>query len=517
MVTETYQNVAITEEAAGCLLCAGSPGPDGLATPAPCAKACSYSVPADAVIRALRFENSQGASNKLPGVVPCATCQTKSCLSACLKGKINRPVALDELMLAAAALPKASPKPVDLSIGFCGVECENPFFLSSSVVGSNYEMVAKAFRMGWAGVAFKTVATFSANEVSPRFDALRKESVPFVGFKNIEQISEYSLTENLSYLRRLKKDFPTKIIVASIMGQDEAEWTQLAELMTAVGADIIECNFSCPHMAANGLGSDVGQNPELVAAYTRATRRGTSLPILAKMTPNIGNMELPAIAAMEAGATGIAAINTIKSIMNVNLDTFTSGPDVRGRTSVGGYSGKAVKPIALRFIHSMKSHPALRDVPISGMGGIETWRDAAEFMALGCENIQVTTAVMQYGYRVINEMIEGLSLYLGSHGYKSVSEIVGRALENIVPAEALDRESICFPRFDKSRCLGCGRCTLSCYDGGHQALVQEPSSGMPILDATRCVGCHLCLSVCPVAAVTPGNRVPKEKLKNRAG
>jgi dihydropyrimidine dehydrogenase (NAD+) subunit PreA len=338
-----------------------------------------------------------------------------------------------------------------------------------------------------------------------------------VGFKNIEQISEYSLTDNLAYLRRLKKDFPTKIIVASIMGQNEAEWTQLAEMMTDVGADIIECNFSCPHMAANGLGSDVGQNPELVAAYTRATRRGTALPILAKMTPNIGNMELPAIAAVEAGATGIAAINTIKSIMNVNLDTFSSGPDVRGKTSVGGYSGKAVKPIALRFIHAMKSHPALWDVPISGMGGIETWRDAAEFMALGCENIQVTTSVMQYGYRVIDDMLEGMALYLGSHGYSCVSDIVGRALENIVPAEALDRKSICFPRFDKSRCLGCGRCTLSCYDGGHQALIQEPSSGKPILDASRCVGCHLCLSVCPVAAVTPGTRVSKEKLKNRAG
>jgi dihydropyrimidine dehydrogenase (NAD+) subunit PreA len=420
-------------------------------------------------------------------------------------------------MQAVAELQKTQQRRGNLSIEFCGVKCENPFFLSSSVVGSNYEMVAKAFKMGWAGVAFKTVATFTANEVSPRFDVLRKESVPFVGFKNIEQISEHSLTENLSYIRRLKSDFPTKVIVASIMGQNEAEWTQLAELMTAAGADIIECNFSCPHMAANGLGSDVGQNPELVAAYTRATRRGTNLPILAKMTPNIGNMELPAMAAVEAGATGIAAINTIKSIMNVNLDTFSSGPDVDGKTSVGGYSGKAVKPIALRFIHAMKSHPALRDVPISGMGGIETWRDAAEFMALGCQNVQVTTSVMQYGYRIIDDMIEGMALYLGAHGYDSVSDIIGKALENIVPAEALDRETICFPRFDKNRCLGCGRCALSCYDGGHQALIQEPSAGKPLLDASRCVGCHLCLSVCPAAAISPGKRVPKEMLKTRAG
>ena len=228
-------------------------------------------------------------------------------------------------------------------------------------------------RLRWAGraFAFKTIGTFAANEVSPRFDALRKESTPFVGFKNIEQIAEKSLEENLSYLQQLKKDYPTKIIVASIMGQNEDEWTQLARLMTDVGSDIIECNFSCPHMAADGLGSDVGQSPELVAAYTRATRRGTHLPILAKMTPNIGNMEIPARAAIEAGATGIAAINTIKSVMNVNLDTFSSGPDVVGKTSVGGYSGKAVKPIALRFIQSIRDFAPLKNVPISGMGGIE--------------------------------------------------------------------------------------------------------------------------------------------------
>ena len=201
------------------------------------------------------------------------------------------------------------------------------------------------------------------------------------------------------------------------MGRNEEEWTYLADVCTKAGADIIECNFSCPHMSGEGLGSDVGTNKDLVIRYTAATRRGTTLPILAKMTPNITNMEVPAIAAIENGATGIAAINTIKSIMNINLDTFASGPDVSGKSAVGGYSGKAVKPIALRFIHDMKANDMLKDIPVSGMGGIETWKDAAEFMALGCETVQVTTAVMQYGYWIIDDLIYGMKNYLWESGY----------------------------------------------------------------------------------------------------
>jgi len=494
-----YRDISLIEEVGGCLLC----------NDAPCTKVCPHGIKVDTIIRSLRFENKAGAANRLPEELPCRTCETKDCMQVCLKGKINRAVPVDEIMEEVSSYKKVEPGNVDLSISFCKVPCENPFFLSSSVVGSNYKMVAKAFEMGWAGVAFKTIGTFVPKEVSPRFDALRKEAVPFVGFKNIEQISDHSLVDNLNFLKHLKKDYPTKVIIASIMGQTEEEWTYLAKLMTEAGADILECNFSCPHMAADGLGSDVGQNPELVSAYTKATRSGTHLPILAKMTPNIGNMEIPAIAAIEAGATGIAAINTIKSIMNVNLDTFASGPDVEGKTSVGGYSGKAVKPIALRFIHSMKTCSKLAEVPISGMGGIENWMDAAEFLSLGCENIQVTTSVMQYGYRVIEDMIEGMQLYLCSHGFHSVSEIIGRASAQLIPAEDLNRDSICYPKFNRSKCLGCGRCYLSCYDGGHQALEQDLVTGKPIMDAKQCVGCHLCVTVCPVQAISQGIRMQK--------
>ncbi len=415
---EPYGEMTLREETGACFLCAD----------APCTAACPHGVDAARAIRAARFENAQGAALALPDPLPCPTCEGRPCLKACLKGRTGRSVAVDEVLTTLAQERPAQAGKADLSVTFCGVACENPFFLSSSIVANDYDMIARAFRQGWAGAAFKTIGLFVPEEVSPRFDAIRKEATPFLGFKNIEQISEHTAEENLASIRRLKAEFPNKVIIASIMGRDEAEWTTLARLVSEAGADIIECNFSCPHMAADGLGADVGQNPNMVTAYTRAALRGTARPVLAKMTPNLGHMEPPAIAAMEAGAAGIAAINTIKSVMNVNLETFSSGPDVEGFTSVGGYSGKAVKPIALRFIQAMKQHPRLADAPVSGMGGIETWRDAAEFIAMGCGTVQVTTAVMQYGYRIIEDMIEGMRLYLDEKGYGSVAELVGRAL-----------------------------------------------------------------------------------------
>lgn len=492
-----YSALLLREEAGGCYLCDA----------APCTAACPYGVDAARAIRSARFENLGGAALHLPDPLPCLTCTQRPCLTACLKAKTGNGVAVDTVLKTVVEQRPEPPK-ADLSISFCGIPCENPFFLSSSIVANDYEMIARAFDMGWAGAAFKTIGLFVPEEVSPRFDAIRKEATPFMGFKNIEQISEHTAEENLSAIRKLKDKYPAKIIIASIMGRDEDEWTTLARLVTEAGADIIECNFSCPHMAANGLGADVGQNPDLVAAYTRAVLRGTTVPVLAKMTPNLGQMEVPAIAAMEAGASGIAAINTIKSVMNVNLNTFASGPDVAGRTSVGGYSGKAVKPIALRFIQTMKQNPTLANAPVSGMGGIETWQDAAEFIALGCETVQVTTAVMQYGYRIIEDMIEGLRLQLDELGMQSVTQLVGRALGNIVSAEELDRGSICYPKFNRKKCVGCGRCRISCDDAGHHAIKLD-AQRRPVLDGGKCVGCHLCLTVCPTEAIAPGKRLPK--------
>lgn len=402
----------------------------------------------------------------------------------------------------------------DLSIEFCGVKCENPFFLSSSPVDNCYEMCAKALETGWGGVVFKTLGFFIPTDCSPRFDALRKESTEFVGFKNMEQISEHPLEESLEALKMLKTNYPTKVIVASIMGENEKEWEELARLVTEAGADMIECNFSCPQMTSHAMGSDVGQNPELVKTYCEAVARGSKLPILAKMTPNIGDMNIPAIASMEGGAAGISTINTIKSITGIDVDKMIGLPVVNGKSSISGYSGKAVKPIALRFIQQMRTNDKLKNVPISGIGGIETWKDALEFIVLGASNLQVTTAVMQYGYRIVEDMISGLSYFMEERGIDKLEDLVGIANSNIIPAEDIDRTFVIYPEIDKDKCLGCGRCYVSCFDGGHQAYTYNEETREITLNKDKCVGCHLCSLVCPVSAISKGEimfRDGKEK------
>lgn len=402
---------------------------------------------------------------------------------------------------------------IDLSIDYLGVKCENPFFLSSSPVGSSYDMVAKAYEEGWGGVFFKTVGIFIADECSPRFDNIAKESTPWIGFKNMEQISDKPLEDNLQAMYRLKRDYPDKVMVASIMGSTEEEWTELSKLVTETGADLIECNFSCPQMTSSSMGSDVGQSPDLVRQYSKAVSSATHLPVIAKMTPNIGNMEVPAIAAIEGGAKGISAINTIKAITNLDLTHMTAMPVVNGKSSISGYSGAAAKPIGLRFITQMKQHPLLKNIQMSGIGGIETWRDALEFILVGSHNVQVTTAVMQYGYRVVSDMISGLSYYMEEEGYKKVEDMVGLALPNIVPAEELERNFKIVVDIDHDKCIGCGRCFISCFDAAHQAINWNFESRRPSVN-DECVGCHLCINVCPVLdCIRPGKTLWKEDWK----
>lgn len=398
----------------------------------------------------------------------------------------------------------------DLSIEFLGVKCENPFFLSSSPVCSNYDMIKKAFEAGWAGVYYKTLGIFIPDECSPRFDIGRKESAVWTGFKNMEQISDKPLEVNLEYIKRLKKEFPTKVMAVSIMGSDEEEWKILAKKVTEAGADIIECNFSCPQMTSSAMGSDVGQNPELVEKYTRAVVESTHLPVVAKMTPNIGNMEIPALAAKRGGASGIAAINTIKAITNIDLENLTAMPVVNAKSSISGYSGAAVKPIALRFITQLKQNEELKNMPITGMGGIETWRDALEFLLVGSGNLQVTTSVMQYGYRIVEDLISGLSHYMEDNGFEKVEDMIGLALPNIIPAEDIDRSFKIIPKINEEKCVGCGRCYVSCYDAAHQAIDWDKENRKPVIN-DNCVGCHLCLNVCPVLdCILPGELKFKE-------
>ncbi len=397
----------------------------------------------------------------------------------------------------------------DLSIDFLGVHFDNPFCLASSPVGNCYEMCRKAYQAGWGGVYFKSVApaSFVINEVSPRFDTLKKEGTDFVGFKNMEQTSERPFEDSMADMARLKKEFPNKVLIASIMGPTEADWTELARRATATGADMLELNFSCPQMTTHAMGSDVGTNPELCEKYVAAAKRGTDLPIVAKMTPNITDMVPSAEAALRGGAAGISAINTVKSIANLDLQNLVGMPMIDGKSSVSGYSGKAVKPIALRFVNEL--YKRIPGVQISGIGGIETWEDAAEFILLGARNLQVCTAVMEYGYRIIDDLTSGLAYYMEERGVDHLEDLVGLASENMLPAEELDRTYKVYPAFDMDKCVGCGRCYVSCYDGAHQALAWDEETRRPVLDRERCVGCHLCALVCPARAISKGDVVIK--------
>jgi dihydropyrimidine dehydrogenase (NAD+) subunit PreA len=311
-------------------------------------------------------------------------------------------------------------------------------------------------------------------------------------------------------LHRLKQNYPSKIIIASIMGQTEEEWIELAKMAEDAGCDAVELNFSCPQMRLTGLGSDIGQNPELVMFYTSYVRNAVSIPVIPKMTPNIMSMTNPALACFYAGAHGISAINTIKSI------TMSKDAEVSQKKTVSGYSGKAVKPIALRMIYEITGTPLLqragveKHMDVSGIGGIETWRDALDFIQLGCRNVQVCTAVMEYGYRIVDDLILGLKHYMQERGITELKTLVGEELKNVVLPADLDRDTMVFPKVDRNKCIGCGRCYISCQDGGHQA-IEFDEERKPHIVGQRCVGCHLCKLVCPTGAISAAKRMPKTR------
>ena len=482
----------IHEEAARCLLCQD----------APCTKACGKGDPARA-LRAIRFKNETIALRWLDG---CSDEDLERAEDACIhydRAIRIREVAkqLREARAQSGNTEAAGPHP-SLAIDFCGIRCENPFFLASSAVCTNYEMVARAFEAGWGGVFYKTICLQEINEVSPRFDAVGK---PFMGFRNMEQLSENPVDVDFDILRRLKQNYPSKIVVASIMGQREEEWIELAKMAEQAGCDAVELNFSCPQMRLSGMGSDVGQDPELVTFYTAFVKRSVKIPVIPKMTPNITHISQPAMGAYFAGADAISAINTIKSV------TLGEGSEVNGCQTGSGYSGAAVKPIALRHILAMAKNPIMKNIQFSGIGGIETWRDALEFIQLGCNNVQVCTAVMQYGYRIIDDLTLGLQTYMAQRGVTNLADLVGELLPKFYMPSDLDRTTVVFPKFDRSKCIGCGRCAISCADGGHQAIRFDAESRQPQLIGSKCVGCHLCRLVCPADAIGLSKRVPKNK------
>ena len=476
------------EEAAKCLLCAD----------APCTKACGHGDPARA-IRAIRFGNEMLAPL---WTAQCTDSDLEAAEQACIH--YDRPIRIGQLcrMMPAPDMPNVLPS---LAIDFCGIKCENPFFLASSAICTNYEMVARAFEAGWAGVFYKTICAQTIKEVSPRFDAVQCEGTSdFYGFRNMEQLSENPVRMDLDILKRLKKNYPTKVVVASIMGQTEKQWIALAKMAERAGVDAVELNFSCPQMRLSGMGSDVGQNPELVTFYTAYVKRNVSIPVIPKMTPNITFISQPAMGAYFAGADAVSAINTIKSV------TMSQDSAVSEKKTVSGYSGRAVKPIALHFILEMAQNPVMKNIQLSGIGGIETWRDALEFIQLGCRNVQLCTAVMQYGYRIIDDLKLGMQYYMAQRGVSRIEELVGEELPNFVTPSGLDRKTVVFPKIDRERCVGCGRCYTSCQDGGHQAITFDTDGRKPKIIGTKCVGCHLCRLVCPTGAIGMTKRVEKK-------
>ncbi len=481
----------LNEEAARCLLCENAP--------------CGAKVAR--AIRALRFENLWTARELFNELTDA---EISAAEQACIH--YDKPIRVSELrkvlLETKGEAAEAKGDLPSLELNFCDMVCENPFFLASSAVCTNYEMVARALEAGWAGVFYKTICKQDISEVSPRFDALRKEGTPFVGFRNMEQLSENPYTMDFDILHRLKVNYPTKRIIASIMGQTEEEWVELARMAEEAACDAVELNFSCPQMKLTGLGSDIGQNNELILFYTSFVREAVKIPVIPKMTPNVMSMRTPSLACYYGGASGISAINTIKSI------TMSHDAEVSEKKTVSGYSGKAVKPIALRMIYEMTCNPLLRQagiekhLDISGIGGIETWRDALEFIQLGCRNVQVCTAVMQYGYRIIDDLILGLQHYMQERGIVELKKLVGEELKNFVLPSDLDRDTKVFPKVDRDKCIGCGRCYISCQDGGHQAIAFGEDR-KPRIIGQKCVGCHLCRLVCPTNAMGMAKRMKK--------
>lgn len=392
---------------------------------------------------------------------------------------------------------------VDLTSNFLGISSPNPFWLASAPPTDKEINVVRAFEAGWGGVVWKTLGEDPniVNVNGPRYGALYSSDRKLIGLNNIELITDRPLQTNLDEIKRVKKAWPDRAMVVSLMVPcEESNWKNIVRKVEDTGADGLELNFGCPHgMSERGMGSAVGQVPEYIQMVAQWCKQYSSLPVIVKLTPNITDIRFPARAAQAGGADAVSLINTISSIISVNLDTMSPEPSIDGWGSHGGYCGPAVKPIAMNMVAEIARDPETQQLPISAIGGVTTWRDAAEFMSLGAQNVQVCTAAMTYGFKIIDELTSGLSNWMQSAGYNKLDDFIGRATPNVKDWQNLNLNYIAKAKINQDLCISCGRCHVVCEDTSHQAITATVNGRrrFEVIDE-ECVGCNLCVSVCPV-------------------
>lgn len=387
----------------------------------------------------------------------------------------------------------------DLSTNCAGIRSPNPFWLASAPPANSGAQVQRAFDHGWGGAVWKTLGTPIQN-VSSRFGAVNVGGTRAVGFNNIELITDRPLEVNFREIYETKKKYPDHAVVVSLMVETRQEWQDIIKRAVDAGADGLELNFGCPHgMCERGMGSAVGQEPKVNQEITSWAVDFSPVPVLVKLTPNVGDIVPHGLAAQAGGAHGVALINTIKSIIGVDIDRMVPMPRVGDQSTNGGYCGSAVKPIALHMVAQLARSPQFQ-IPISGIGGVASWRDAVEFILLGSSSVQVCTEVMLRGYRIVEDMIEGLLEYMRSHDFETIDQMVGKAVPGYSEWGDLDLNYETVAKIDASACIGCQLCMVACHDGAHQCIHPNPDgSRVPTVDESECVGCNLCQIVCPVS------------------
>ena len=393
---------------------------------------------------------------------------------------------------------------VDLRTEFLGIKSPNPFWLASAPPTDRKTNVERAFRAGWGGVVWKTLGEAGppvVNVSGARYGAMHGPDRRLLGFNNIELITDRDLEINLQEIKEVKRTWSDRAVVVSLMVPCEEEaWKSILKRVEETEADGVELNFGCPHgMSERGMGSAVGQVPEYIEMVTRWCKQHTRMPVIVKLTPNISDIRRPARAAKAGGADAVSLINTINSIMGIDLERMTIANAIDGKGTHGGMCGPAVKPIALSMVSEIARDPDTRGLPISAIGGVTTWRDAAEFIALGAGNVQVCTAAMTYGFKVVSEMISGLKTYMATHGYETIEDFRGRAVPNVTDWQYLNLNYVAKAEIDQDLCIKCGRCHIVCEDTSHQAIFASVNGERKfVVNDNECVGCNLCVLVCPV-------------------